>query len=303
MPQKEKFMPDKTVLEKIGITNEIVKKWKKDGLKITYPIKKRKRFFKSADGEAFIEAGDKFIPPLTKQERKLYTKSPEKFREDFLKNVKFHNRFLDFLYEIQKQTDRLKKEEALIALLSLLYLFQLSIDHHYWHFDRYLAYENYPQTPIGHWWKKLKNLYTKATKKKISKSSYPEGFLKLLSRDEEIFKEFEKLLYRKDFLELNKTLKAIKIFERAQKEEIKICIDPQTKMERNFKVGLALWDKLCNTIKNFPKLIRKKNYPEIKKILESHPIIGVRKVLLPITLKYFNDIVIFEFKKEIKRWL
>jgi hypothetical protein len=293
---------NKTILEKIGISQKEVNKWKKAGLKVTYPIKKRRKFFKSDDGEAFVEAGDKFIPPLTEQERKLYTKSPEKFREDFLKNVRFHNKFLDFLYEVQKRTDNLEKEEKLTDLLSLLYLFQASIDHHYWHFDRYLVYENYPQTPVGYWWKKLKDLYTKATKEKILKSKSTEKFLKLLAMDGKIIKEFKKNLSRKNFIQLKKTLNAIKIFEKVQREEIEICIDAETKIERNFKVGLALWDKLCNTIKTSPELVKKRNFSEIKKILEYHPIIGVRKILLSDSIKYFDNKVIFELEKEIKRW-
>lgn len=301
--RKEKSMKDKTVLEKIGISQKEVKKWKRFGLKVIYPMRKRKKFFKSADGKAFVEAGDKFVPPLTKRERKLYIKRPDKFREDFLRNVKLHNKFLEFLYKIQKKTDKLGKKEKLTSLLSLLYLFQSSIDHHYWHFDRYLVYENYPQTPLGYWWKKLKELYQKATRERISKLRPPEKFLRLLACDKETLKEFRKILPRKDFIQLRKTLKSIRIFEKAQQEEIEICIDPETKMERNFKVGLALWNKLCNTIKNSPELIKKKNLSKVRKILELHPIIGVRKICLISTLKCFNKEIFSQFKKEIKRWL
>jgi len=297
------MLQNKTILERIGISQRAVNKWKKSGLKVTYPIRKRRKFFKSADGKAFVEAGDKFVPPLTKREKKLYTKSPEKFREDFLKNVKLHNKFLDFLYEVQKRTDKLEKEEKLMGLLTLLYLFQASIDHHYWHFDRYLVYENYPQTPTGYWWKKLKDLYTKATKEKVSKSKPPEKFLKLLASDKKNTKEFKKTLSRKDFAQLKEALKSIKIFEKVQKEEIEICIDPQTKMERNFKVGLALWDKLSKTIKDFPEFVKERNFLKIKKILEFHPIIGIRRILLPATLRCFKKEIFSQFEKEIKIWL
>jgi hypothetical protein len=297
MPQTE------TILEKIGISQKEVKKWKKAGLKVTYPIRKRRKFFKSADGKAFVEAGDKYVPPLTETERKLYTKSPGKFREDFLKNVKLHNKFLDFLYEGQKRTDKLGKEERSIGLLTLLYLFQASIDHHYWHFDRYLVYENYPQTPVGYWWKKLKDLYTKATKETISKSKPTEKFLKLLASDEKTIREFKNILSRKDFAQLKETLRSIKVFEKIQKEEIEICIDPQTKMERNFKVGLAIWNKLCDAIKDLPKLVNPKDFLKVKRILRSHPIIGIRRILLPANLKCFGKKIFSQFEREIKRWL
>ena len=80
---------NKTILEKIGIRDEIVKKWKKKGLKITYQTRVRTRFLKSDDGEIFIENGDKFVPPLSKEETRIYKRHPEKFRDDFLKNVRF----------------------------------------------------------------------------------------------------------------------------------------------------------------------------------------------------------------------
>ena len=37
------------------------------------------------DGEIFIENGDKFVPPLSKEETRIYKRHSEKFREDFLK--------------------------------------------------------------------------------------------------------------------------------------------------------------------------------------------------------------------------
>jgi len=37
-------MKDKTILEKIGITQKLVKNWRKRNLKITYPMKARAKF-------------------------------------------------------------------------------------------------------------------------------------------------------------------------------------------------------------------------------------------------------------------
>ena len=69
------MLQNKTILERIGISQRAVNKWKKSGLKVTYPIRKRRKFFKSADGKAFVEAGDKFVPPLTKREKNYTPKA------------------------------------------------------------------------------------------------------------------------------------------------------------------------------------------------------------------------------------
>ncbi len=145
MLQKETFMKDKTILAKIGISDEIVKKWKKKGLKITYPMKPNKKFFKSDDGKLFVETADRFVVPLSRREIDIYTKSPYRFRKDFLENIKIYRDFYKFLVIYRERIKDLKTyHEKASALLSLSYLFQLVMDHHYYHFDRYLVYENYP---------------------------------------------------------------------------------------------------------------------------------------------------------------
>ena len=39
------MLQNKTILERIGISQRAVNKWKKSGLKVTYPIRKRRKFF------------------------------------------------------------------------------------------------------------------------------------------------------------------------------------------------------------------------------------------------------------------
>lgn len=296
-------MENKTILEKISISDNEVKRWKKKGLKITYPIKQNPYWFKSADGEAFWENADKFVPLLTKKETKLYIKYPEKFREDFQKNLRLFRKFCDFVYQKQKQVEKLRKKEKVAALLSLIYLFQRAMDYHYYHWDRYIVYEDYPQTPVGYWWKKLKDLYTKVTKKKISKPSHSEDFLKLLALNKEILKKFKTTLSKNDFLELKKALKAIKIFEDAQQKEIEMLLDYERKIDVLKGTGFPMFDKFWKEIKRHPELIRKKGRLKIKKIGELHPIIGARRLLLIPALRCFDEEIFFQFKKEIKRWL
>lgn len=289
-----------TVLEKIGISNKIVKEWKRKGLKITYPVRARAHFFKSEDGEVFIENGDKFVPPLTKKETSIYKKNPEKFREDILKNARFYIKFCDFIFSYQKHLQNLKAKEKITALLSLLYLFQRAMDYHHYHWDRYLVYQNYPSTPVGYWWKKLKDLYTKATGEKVLKNKPTLGFLNLLTENKEILGKIKNNLSEKDFLKLKSALTAIKIFEDAQQRDGEIIIDFKTKENIFIRTAFPMWTGLYKEIKKHPELTKKRD--KIKKILNLHPIIAIRKIMLLKVLGYFDEEVFLQFEKEIKRW-
>lgn len=296
-------MKDKTVLEKIGISDEIVKKWKRKGLKITYPIKQNPHWLKSADGEVFIENADKFVPPLTKKETKIYTKYPKRFREDFQKNLRLFKEFCNFVENTQERAKKLKRKDGIAVLLALIYLFQRGMDYHYYHWDRYIVYEDYPQTPVGYWWKKLRVLYAKATKKKVSKQNPPEDFLKLLTLDQRILKEFKNNLSKKDFLQLKKVLQAVKIFEGAQQMEIEMLMDYKNQRDILKGTGFPMLVKFWGDIEKHPELVKKAGRPKIKKIMKLHPIIGARRLLLASALKCFDKEIFSKFKREIKRWL
>ena len=207
--------------------------------------------------------------------------------------------------KVQKRTKDLKEKEKITALLSLLYLFQRAMDYHYYHWDRYLVYQNYPSTPVGYWWKRLKDLSAKIepAKKKVIKSEPSEGFLKLLMGNKEILKKFKENLSKRDFLKLKQSLKAIKIFENAQQKEVDLVIDFRRKEEIFVRTAFPMWNKLCEEIKKHPELIKKRNISEIEKIINIHPIIAIRKIMLQKTLRCYDDEIFSQFKKEIKRWL
>jgi len=296
-------MKDKTVLEKIGITNEIVKNWEKENLKIAYPMKKRKEFFKSDDGIVFIEGADKFVPPLTKKETLIYTKDPRRFKKDFFKNANLFKKFLNFLFRYQKRVKKLKSKDKIPVLLSLIYLFHSAMDFHYFHWDRYLVYENYPSTPVGFWLAKLKDFYFKVKKEKVYKLHPPEDFLKLLSLDKEIFNEFKENLNKKEFRKFQIILKAIKIFEEVQQKEIDFFLDYKEKKHLFFKTILPMWSQFEKAVKEYPETIKKNKIVKLKKTLTLHPLIGTREIFYPTASTYFNKEIFFQFQKEIKRWL
>jgi len=295
-------MKNNTILNKIGITDEIVKDWKKRGLKISYPMRKQKKFFQSADGRVFVEGADKFVPHLTKKEIDIYIKNPKKFKEDFFKNAKLFRKFLNFIYKYQKRIKKLKNKDRIPALLSLIYLFHRAMDYHYFHWDRYLVYEDYPSTPVGHWLKKLKDFYFKVKKEKVSKSYLPPGFLKLLSLDRKTLTSFKRKLDPKDLKEFKTALKAIKIFEDTQQGEINFFLDYKKKELLFFKIILPIWMQFETEIKKHPETIKKGKFAEIKKIINLHPLLGTRKIFFPSVSRYFDKDIFSQFKKEIKRW-
>ena len=280
-----------TLLQKIGITNQIVNKWLKKGIKISYPMLQNKKFFKSEDGFAFVENGDKYVIPLSKEEVDAYTKSPLLFKNNFLKDLKLYVDFVDWLHRIRSKIDSLDPKKKFTSLLLILYLFQRGMDYHYYHFDRYLVYQNYPRTPVGFWWKKLKSICKNNT-----------TLLHLLSGDK-VAKKLKKSFDKKQLKELDKALKNIKLFESAQQMEIEKVTDFRSKENRLFRTAMPIWTELINLLKKYPKLVKSEYKNKLNEIIEGHPLVFTRLILSPKGLNYFQPEILKMFKDEIKRWL
>jgi len=292
------------VLQKMGIVDKVVKDWKSKGLKITFPMNKNKKYFRSDDGPVFVESADKYAPHLSKKETELYIRNPIKFEEDFLRNVTFYFNFHTFLFDKSGQIERLSKsEERLAASLALMYLFQSAMDHHYYHFDRYLVYQDYPETPVGYWWKKLKDYYIKAFREKVTKQSQSANYLRVLARDPKILKELKKRLSKEEFIEFKKVLDVIKLFEGIQQKEYKIISGYPSKEDLLLKSGFSLWNNIYQVIKKYPTIILRKYRKKILKLIEGHPITSTRELLLTQQLKSFKKEIFMAFKEELARWL
>lgn len=262
---------------------KLIDNWKKKGLQISFPMKENKKYFKSDDG-VFVESADKFLIKFSTKENKLYTEKPAVFKDEFLKSVKF---FFDFHQFIYKQ---LENTEDLASVLVLTYLFLSAMDHHYYHFDRYLVYENYPKTPVGFWWKKLKDIHG---------NTLPEtNFLLTVIKDKKIMAKYKKLLSKKDFKKLNLVLENIEIFQEVQQKEAKIVSGFPAKEDLLIKTGFELWEKLVELIKKNKKLVNNK----IIKLLDGHPIVSTRQILLVEQLKCFDKTIVKDFMDEISRW-
>ncbi len=278
------------VLQKIGITDKKVHDWLASGLKISYPMLKNKKYYVSEEGFAFVENGDKYVVPLSKKEIALYTESPISFQKDFLKSLELYVRFINWVHELRPKTDSLEPVERFTSLLLLLYLFQRGMDHHYYHFDRYLVYQNYPDTPVGFWWKKLKNMCG-------------EGMLlHVLSEDAE-YKKFYKSLNNKQADELQTILKNIRIFEKLQEVEVTKITDFRTKEDRLFRTAMPMWEGLMDLLKRHPNLLKSDFQNKTNEIMEGHPLVMIRVMLSPEGLSWFRPDILTMFEKEIKRWL
>ena len=300
MQRKEKCEMSNAIFNKIGITDSVVQSWLKKGLKITYPMLKNEKYYESEDGFAFIENGDKYVIPLSKKEIVLYTKHPQIFKKDFLRNVKFYVAFINWIHKLQPKTKFLKPKERFTSLFLILYLFQRGMDHHYYHFDRYLAYQNYPDTPVGFWWDKLKKMCKELSVKK--KGDENIILLHLLSNDSES-KNLKSFLNHKQQTELAEILKNIKIFEDAQENEIKFVTDFKAKENIFFRTAIPIWNDLTELLKKYPELIKLEYKSKISEITEGHPLIIIRLILSPEGLNYFHPEIFKIFEKEIKKWI
>ncbi len=290
----------KTLLNKIGVSNKDIEKWLKAGLRISYPMLKNKKFYKSEDGFAFVENGDKYVVPLSKEELNLYTTHPDVFKNDFLKNVKFYTSFVNWIHDLRPKTDSLNSMEKFTALLIILYLFQRAMDHHYYHFDRYLVYQDYPDTPVGFWWNKLIKISRKIAVK--SKIDFNIVFLELLSNKNLISVKYN-YLTKEEFHEVDKTLKNIRVYEDCQEEEVKLITDFHAKENILFRTALPVWTELTELLKNNSDLMKQEHKFKIKEIIENHPLIMTRVILSPTGLEYLRPKILRMFEQEIKRWV
>jgi hypothetical protein len=241
-----------SVLEKIGITKEIIEQLKKEGLIVPKRIKAFKRVFKTPGEEWVYYAADKFTPPLSKEEKEYYLKNPEKFCETLIERLLFFSKVSGLLFEsLEKIAEKLKDEEAAVAYFSILYIFHACGDYNYYKYDRQLEYEKYKESIVGNYYQKLKTLCIKSAKNRgfldPEKKGYEE-MLELISipLDEGIGMNLEYLITcNKIFREISKKIpnfQKIKVEELLEKikEDNTLYQEIISKSKYFFKLPLEL---------------------------------------------------------------
>lgn len=177
------------------------------------------------------------------------------------------------------------------------------MDYHYFHFDRYLAYQNYPNTPVGYWWKRLKDISRNVSLKIKPKLRSDIIFIKLLSFDTKTLVQCKEILMKKKYGELEEILSAIKIFEDVQEKEVKTITDFETMENTFFRTAIPIWEGIKDMIAKYQELIKRENLAKVMQILEEHPIIAIRHILIPKGLQSFRDDITMALEAELSRWV
>ncbi|OGD93086.1 hypothetical protein A2697_02140 [Candidatus Curtissbacteria bacterium RIFCSPHIGHO2_01_FULL_41_44] len=104
---------------------------------------------------------DEFAPPLSHDGLQTYVKDPAKFRRDLLFNLRLYLEFCSELGSQIPKTEKLPPDKRLSSLLALSFLFMSAMDNHYYHYDYYLDLEEYPKSPLGWHYLRMKKIVTK----------------------------------------------------------------------------------------------------------------------------------------------
>lgn len=314
-----------TVLEKCGITNQLISNLKRKGLFVPKKMKVTKKVLKSPSEFWIYYVGDKFTPPLSKKERLDYITSPKNFYRDLLNGTKLFvevNRNLYRTFEVAKV--RLAKEELIAALLAIQRIWHASIDYNYFKYDRHLEYDKYKESPVGYYWLRLRKLCLLAAKNLQSEDKElwaKEKMLNLLAGygvikksnkmnkgSKEAYNEIRNNLKSTNQIrELHKLVEGLKIFSRAQEDEAKIF---NSKIA-NHKISsvdfiLCLWDYLIGYLKKNPKLMRPRNIRFVMNLGKAQDLpskaIAIRKLSHKGEI-FFAPKIIRLYSDELKRWL
>jgi hypothetical protein len=170
-----------SVLEKIGITDDIIEQLKKEGLMVPRKIRAFKKVFRTPGEEWVYYAADRFTPPLSRKEKAYYLRNPEKFCETLIERLLFFSKVSGLLFEFLEKIDhRLRNEEAAVAYFSILYIFHACGDYNYYKYDRQFEYEQYEESVVGYFYQKLKNLCIKSAKNRGLPNPERKGYEEML---------------------------------------------------------------------------------------------------------------------------
>ncbi len=224
---------------------------------------------------------DEFVPPLSHKEFRTHCNNPSRFRRDFLANIRLYRHFCT---ELIKQTRSLKKlptEKRLATSLTLLFLFQSAMDYHYYRYDYLLDLEEYPKSPLGWHYLRLKHLVGEVGS---ARGKYPdeawtnEQLLVLLGKKASVtIQELSKNLTKGQIKTLKDSYQAIQMFLRVQQEEEKLFYGKNQKGPI-LTAGYAIWQSLQEAAFRLNTLGTKRG--QLLTILNGDPIYGTRYILI-----------------------
>ncbi len=159
-------MNKKYILEKLGIFDDIIYLFNKRGLVVPESISPVSNPLRSPSEEWFYSIADRYTPPLDEIEREVFNECPHLLVIKIYDSVNLLYDLSIILHKALDDIEKLNTEEKIVALLSLMYIFHGCLDNNYLKYDRHLEYLNYDISPVGYWWKKLKNILSNALKDK-----------------------------------------------------------------------------------------------------------------------------------------
>lgn len=224
----------------------------------------------------------------------MYIKHPDRFRKDFLDNLKLYNKFCYQLYKHIDEASKLQAREKIIFLITLLFLFQSAMDIHYSKFDNLLDLEEYSGSPLGWHYLRMRKIVSQVSE------DVEETMLQLLTKKgiEQIY-SMKNHLCNKYFEELLQSYSAVSIFIKVQQEE-EVLFFGKHQDGIIYKTGYKIVNNLLDCIKSTNDFCLKTL--EVVTLLTGEPSYGTRKILVDMDM-YFTEGIVKGVRSEIKNWI
>lgn len=303
-----------TVLEKYGITNKTVRYLLARGLFVPKKVRPVKNPIRSPSEEWFYQAADRFTPPLSVQEKKLYIQHPDKFCKELLKGVKFLIRICELLYVTSDRTQRLSPDEAIASLLVIQRVFHAALDYNYLKYDRHLEYHDYKESPVGYQWQRLRKICVQAARNAKIENTEEFAYKKMLELisgkdiSRGAMKFMKENLHDKQLLKkLTRLLRIFKQFLLTQEKEAKIFYGGLPPKHRGvIETQVHYWNYLKFLIQKSPEFVKPPYKEKVRKWIDSKEvpeIIVAARALVQQDANPFILQVQVLYREELNRWV
>lgn len=144
-----------TLLSRLGFTGDLVRLFKYLGIVVEERITPRNEKFTSPSSQWFVDIADRYTPPLSPDEAEEFRSNPRKLSARIVRGA-MSVVFLSYLLNniLDRSEDLEPCERAAASYLSLV-LFHGCFDYCYLKYDRHLEYHDYPESPVGYYWRRF----------------------------------------------------------------------------------------------------------------------------------------------------